>query len=362
MKGLGLIASCSLLLAPLSAQDQPKWVALQGGFDWQGNSARNAETNGIIGLAAGTWCTPHWGGEVSLLTTRLNAQTGGASSSETHGMASALLNLSPGSTLFDPYLRAGLGGTRIDQPFSLGPATTLRPSYHAGLGFHSFSSDHVIFGAEARAVRIETHTAYTEVLGLLTLGYRWGGGHQTAPAEPAPAPAPAPVPPPTPKPVPAPQPAPAPKPVAAPAPAPRPAPAPAPVVAKVVLNNAVLHFANGRAVLPRPGAAAVQKVAKGLKAYHGSYTLVVTGYTSSVGKPAFNRALSKKRADAVAQVLRQCGIAAGEIQTVGAGPDRPVASNKTRAGQARNRRVEIEVKAASAKVETQTLETETTED
>ena len=50
--------------------------------------------------------------------------------------------------------------------------------------------------------------------------------------------------------------------------------------------------------------------------------------------------------------------AAHWITTVGVGPDRPIADNKTKEGQARNRRVEIEVKAAG--VETRKTETPVT--
>lgn len=123
----------------------------------------------------------------------------------------------------------------------------------------------------------------------------------------------------------------------------------------------MLHFGNGSAVIPQEGIGAIQKVAEGLKAYQGRYSLVVTGYTSSTGKAAFNRTLSKRRADAVAKVLVDAGIPAGSIQTVGAGPDEPVADNKTKEGQARNRRVEIDIKAPGAEVESGKVETSTTE-
>ena len=77
---------------------------------------------------------------------------------------------------------------------------------------------------------------------------------------------------------------------------------------------------------------------------------MVTGHTSSLGGRAYNKALSLKRANAVAQVLIAEGIAAERVKTEGLGPDQPIAENKTKAGQARNRRVEIEVKAAGVEV------------
>jgi len=139
-----------------------------------------------------------------------------------------------------------------------------------------------------------------------------------------------------------------------------PAPAPPPP-AKIVLDEAVLHFANDKADLSKEGIDAVAKVAESIKAYPGKYTLVVSGHTSAVGSRAHNMALSKRRADAVAKVLVDEGIPADAIQTVGVGPDQPVDTGKTKAAQARNRRVEIDVKTEGGEVETHKVETPVTD-
>jgi OOP family OmpA-OmpF porin len=361
-----LATAMALVAAPLAAQTQ-NWVGIQGGYDFQNNSGREAKGNGILGVAGGSWCTPRWGYELSILGTQLKGKNGlsGASADEYHAHLSALFNLAPGNT-WAPYLRAGLGGTNVDSPWSFATDKTTRFSYHAGIGVQTPLAEHFLLGLEAREVRIETQTSYTETLGLVTLAYRWGGTASPAPA-PAPAPAVAPEPvaapapePPAPMAAPAPAPEPA-APMAAPAPEP-PAPvvAPAPAPMKIVLDEAVLHFTNGSNALSPEGTQAVRQVAGSLKGYSGQFSLVVTGYTSSVGSRAFNKALSKRRADAVARVLVDEGIPAASIQTVGAGPDRPLAENKTKAGQARNRRVEIEVKADQG-TETRKIETAVTE-
>jgi len=119
----------------------------------------------------------------------------------------------------------------------------------------------------------------------------------------------------------------------------------------------VLHFANNKADLSEDGVRAVQKVAESLKGFKGDYTLVVSGYTSSVGSVAINKALGKRRADAVAKVLVDAGVPAASVQTVGAGPSDPIADNKTKEGQAKNRRVEIDVKVVGEKVEVRKTET-----
>jgi len=151
-------------------------------------------------------------------------------------------------------------------------------------------------------------------------------------------------------------PAPAPEPVVVPAPAPVPEPvvvkpAPAPEPIKIVLDEAVLHFKNGKSQLSPEAVEAIKHVATSIKAYSGDYTLVVSGHTSSVGSLAMNKALSKRRADAVAKILVDSGVKASAVTTEGYGPEKPLADNATAAGQNKNRRVEIDVNLQGAKAE-----------
>ena len=358
MKKLATIASLGLYALALPAQTTPNyWVALQGGYDWQQEGSRNAKDNGALGLALGTWCTPRWGGDLSVLGTRLNSRSSSDSTTETHTHLSALFNLYPDSAAWTPYLRAGLGATTLGQPFSFTSGETTRFSYHGGLGVQTMPAEHFLVGVEGRAIRIDTASRFTELVGLVTLGVRWGGGAKPVAEEPAPAPMPEPAPAPEPvaaPPAPEPEPAPAPEPVAE-------APAPEPLPTKITLDEAVLHFANGKAILSPEGIEAVRQVAQTLKAFPGSYNLKVSGFTSSTGSAALNRRLSQQRADAVAKVLEDEGIPAASIATAGEGPANPVADNKTKAGQAKNRRVEIEVSAQGAEVEKKTIDTPETE-
>jgi outer membrane protein OmpA-like peptidoglycan-associated protein len=353
-----LCTALALVATTLTAQEGDRWLGVQVGYALQNNSDRYAKDNLILGVAAGTWCSPRWGTELSVLGTQLKAKTGNASGNEYHGHLSGLMNLNPGAVTWVPYLRLGVGATQVATPWSFSPDTTTRLSYHAGAGLQGRLGEGFLLGLEARAIRIETRTSFTETLGLLTLGYRWGKAATPAPPPPEPKAEPAAPPPPPPLP-PVIAPPPPPPPVAPPPPPPPPKPEPAPL-AKIVLDEAVLHFANGKNDLPPEGAEAIRKVASSLKRYQGDYRLVVTGYTSSVGPAAFNKALSKRRADAVAKVLVDAGIPAAAIRTEGLGPDKPLADNKTKAGQARNRRVEIDVKV-SGPVETRKTETSVSE-
>ena len=67
----------------------------------------------------------------------------------------------------------------------------------------------------------------------------------------------------------------------------------------------------------------------------------VEGHTDSIGSDAYNQKLSERRAQAVRDYLVSQGIDAARISVKGWGKAKPVASNKTEAGRAENRRVEI---------------------
>ena len=69
--------------------------------------------------------------------------------------------------------------------------------------------------------------------------------------------------------------------------------------------------------------------------------MVVIGHTDNVGAAAYNTALSKKRADAVKSYLVAQGVESGRILVESYGFDRPIESNTTPEGRAKNRRVEF---------------------
>lgn len=71
---------------------------------------------------------------------------------------------------------------------------------------------------------------------------------------------------------------------------------------------------------------------------------ILGGHTDSRGKHAYNLALSERRANAVRDYLVAHGIAASALTAKGYGDTMPIASNKTDAGRAENRRVTLEFK------------------
>jgi len=70
-------------------------------------------------------------------------------------------------------------------------------------------------------------------------------------------------------------------------------------------------------------------------------TVVVTGYTDSVGSDSYNQKLSEDRAKSVADFLVNKKVNPARLDVIGFCEENPVASNKTKEGRSLNRRVEI---------------------
>ncbi len=69
----------------------------------------------------------------------------------------------------------------------------------------------------------------------------------------------------------------------------------------------------------------------------------ISGHSDTTGARDFNVELSKKRADSVKAWFVSKGIDEKRIETRGAGPDEPIADNKTNAGRQQNRRIEFKL-------------------
>ena len=67
----------------------------------------------------------------------------------------------------------------------------------------------------------------------------------------------------------------------------------------------------------------------------------IGGYTDSTGDASYNVGLSERRAKAARDALLNAGATPGQLSTRGYGDSDPVASNATREGRAKNRRVEF---------------------
>jgi outer membrane protein OmpA-like peptidoglycan-associated protein len=72
--------------------------------------------------------------------------------------------------------------------------------------------------------------------------------------------------------------------------------------------------------------------------------VVVIGHTDKVGTDVFNDALSRQRAEVVRNALLARGIAVEKVVTIGRGKRDPVVPTAEGVAEARNRRVEIQVR------------------
>ena len=102
-------------------------------------------------------------------------------------------------------------------------------------------------------------------------------------------------------------------------------------------------FAFDKSVLTSKDKAQLDQLGPQLSATKG-YILEVTGGTDSTGSPQYNYELSQRRAEAVVQYLAsKYNVPAHKFYLIGIGEDKEVATNKTAAGRAQNRRVEVQV-------------------
>jgi OmpA-OmpF porin, OOP family len=107
-----------------------------------------------------------------------------------------------------------------------------------------------------------------------------------------------------------------------------------------VVETAV-HFGFNKDNLTKEAREAIDQLAASVAGTKG-YIITVEGGADSVGSEEYNYDLSQRRADAVIQYLAsEKNIPAYKIYQIGLGKDKPVDSNKTAGGRAKNRRVDI---------------------
>ncbi len=99
-------------------------------------------------------------------------------------------------------------------------------------------------------------------------------------------------------------------------------------------------FATNQATLTPAGTATVRKLADVLVA-NQNRTVLVEGFTDSVGGTAHNQELSERRANSVRAALTQMGVSPERVAMKGYGETFPVAANDNAGNRQLNRRVEI---------------------
>lgn len=112
------------------------------------------------------------------------------------------------------------------------------------------------------------------------------------------------------------------------------------IIRKVNAAAQNVFFATGSAKLLAKSFPKLNEVVKILND-NPSYKVQIDGHTDNVGKDESNQTLSENRAAAVKAYLVSKGIADSRLSSAGYGETKPVADNKTAAGRAKNRRVEM---------------------
>jgi OmpA-OmpF porin, OOP family len=103
-----------------------------------------------------------------------------------------------------------------------------------------------------------------------------------------------------------------------------------------------IYYATGSSKLLAKSSKSLNEVAQILK-QDANLKLDINGYTDNSGKPEANQKLSELRAAAVLAYLKAKGIEESRLSFTGFGQENPVADNKTAAGKAKNRRVELKL-------------------
>lgn len=112
------------------------------------------------------------------------------------------------------------------------------------------------------------------------------------------------------------------------------------VGSKVRLNN--IFFETGKATLKQESYVELDRVVD-LLTENPNMKIELSGHTDNVGNDAFNKNLSKERAESCKAYLVSKGVSEDRLISAGYGKDQPVADNGTEEGRALNRRVEIKI-------------------
>ncbi len=108
-----------------------------------------------------------------------------------------------------------------------------------------------------------------------------------------------------------------------------------------VVNEAAVLFGFNKDNLTKDSKASLDQLASTVTDTKG-YIITVEGATDSTGDAQYNYELSQRRAAAVIQYLAaEHNVPAYKIYVIGIGKDKPVESNKTAQGRAKNRRVDV---------------------
>lgn len=103
-----------------------------------------------------------------------------------------------------------------------------------------------------------------------------------------------------------------------------------------------LLFSTGSATLTPEAKTQLNQLSEVLVKYP-SNQITVVGHTDDVGSDAFNKQLSKRRANAVKEALLEDGVPSSQLRAEGLGESDPLIQSTSRVARAKNRRVELKI-------------------
>ena len=322
-----LLAGLSVAQAASAQEFDDRWYLTgSAGFNLQ-DSARTTNDAPALGLGLGKFISPNWSvdGELNYQLPNFNANQDQNWSQ--YGISLDLRRhfLSEGRG-WNPYVLAGLGYQRSEEEFDAFPSPNSPGrredgnfAAKVGVGLQTTFEKRVGVRAEL-AYRADFDDTSVAAPNESWFGDVLASVGVVIPLGPAPVAAVAPPP---------------------PAPAPTPAPPPAPAPITIDLNG--VNFDFDKSTL-RPDALAILGEATEILKRYPDLRVEVAGHTDSVGTAAYNQGLSERRAKAVYDYLTSNGIDSSRLAgPVGYGLTRPIDTNETKEGRARNRRTELNV-------------------
>jgi outer membrane protein OmpA-like peptidoglycan-associated protein len=102
-----------------------------------------------------------------------------------------------------------------------------------------------------------------------------------------------------------------------------------------------IHFRTGSASVDPKSFDLLRRIAQAIKGLPAEKNVSIEGHTDNRGKRRSNEKLSQSRAEAVIAHLVRHGVERERLSAKGHGPSKPIASNATEDGRAKNRRVEF---------------------
>ena len=154
-----ILATLFTLSVPVSAQAPDRWVAARLGLLLERGDSRGANQPAVLGATAGMWFSPYWGADVTAQAARVDFSTVHASGTESLVAGSLLMNLNPGGTTWNPYLKLGIGAGTYRFPDHSDDSLKSRSKAMAlaGLGLQYRPGGRWFFGMEFLGVQAEWH-------------------------------------------------------------------------------------------------------------------------------------------------------------------------------------------------------------